>query len=108
MTHTVEADDSALTKHYTSWSRDEPGREWAALTLLSRQAPGLVPAPLAQASNPRPWVSMSVLPGEPLSGSLTPEQLEGLGDALAALWSIDPHDLQPVGVPAVVDRTSRS
>ncbi|WP_406049445.1 aminoglycoside phosphotransferase family protein [Kribbella sp. NBC_00889] len=108
MTHTVEADDSVLTKHYTSWSRDEPAREWAALTLLSRQAPDLVPAPLARASDPRPWVSMSVLPGEPLSGALTVRHLEGLGEALEALWSIDPDGLPPIGVPAVIDRTSRS
>ncbi|TCC52753.1 aminoglycoside phosphotransferase family protein [Kribbella capetownensis] len=108
MTHTVEADDSVLTKHYTSWSRDEPGREWAALTLLSRQVPDLVPAPLARGTDSQPWVSMSVLPGLPLGGSLTPEQLDGLGEALGALWSTDPDGLPSVGVPAVIDRTSRS
>jgi aminoglycoside phosphotransferase (APT) family kinase protein len=48
---------------------------------------------------------MTVLPGEPLSGSLTPAQRDALGDALSTLWSIDSHDLPPIDVPALVDRT---
>ncbi|WP_328525097.1 aminoglycoside phosphotransferase family protein [Kribbella sp. NBC_00359] len=107
MTHTVEVTDEVLTKRYTSWSRDEPGREFAALTLLSQHAPSLAPIPLnrSQPDSPGPWVSMSVLPGQPLSGALTPAQLDALGDALTTLWSVDPHGLAPIDAPALVDRT---
>jgi Ser/Thr protein kinase RdoA (MazF antagonist) len=104
MTHTVEHDGAVLTKHYTSWPRDEPGREWAALRLLSRHAPDLVPTPLVRADDP-PWVSMTVLPGRPLGGSLTADQLDALGDALDTLWSIAPEDLPPMDLTALVDRT---
>jgi aminoglycoside phosphotransferase (APT) family kinase protein len=105
MTHTVEITDEVLTKHYASWSRDEPGREWAALNLLSQHAPGLAPIPLFQGASPRPWASMTLLPGQPLSGALTNAQLDVLGDALATLWSLDPHGLPPIDTPALVDRT---
>ncbi|MGY4768925.1 phosphotransferase family protein [Kribbella sp. CWNU-51] len=107
MTHTVEVTDEVLTKHYASWSRDEPGREWAALNLLSQHAPSLAPIPLdrSQPASPGPWFSMSVLPGQPLSGALTPSQLDALGDALTTLWSVDPHDLPPIDTAALVDRT---
>ena len=107
MTHTVEVSNEILTKHFTSWSRDEPSREWAALTRLSQHAPSLVPIPLdrSQPASPDPWVSMTVLPGQPLSGALTPSQLNALGDALTTLWSVDPHGLAPIDTPALVDRT---
>ncbi len=107
MTHTVEVTDEVLTKHYTSWSRDEPGREWAALNLLSQHAPSLAPVPLdrSQPASPGPWVSMSVLPGQPLSKALTPSQLDALGDALTTLWSVDPHGLPLIDTAALVDRT---
>lgn len=112
MTHRVEIDDAVLTKRYASWSRDEPGREWAALNLLSHHAPGLAPIPLDRSrldgtsSGPcRPWVSMTVLPGRSLNGSLTPAQLDALADAVTTLWSIDPHNLPPIDTPALVERT---
>jgi len=105
MTHTVEVTGEVLTKHYSSWSRDEPGREWAALTLLAQHAPGLAPTPLVDGAAPRPWVSMTVLPGQPLSGALTGAQLDALGDALTTLWSVDPHDLPPIDTLALVNRT---
>jgi len=41
MTHTVEVAGRVLTKRYTSWSHDEPGREWAALTVLDSDQPDL-------------------------------------------------------------------
>ena len=108
MTHTVEIQNGVLTKHYSSWSRDEPHREWSALQLLSRQAPGLTPVPVTRSDLGQPWVSMTVLPGDPLSGSLTPAQLDALGDALSTLWSIDPHDLPPIDTAALLDRTRTS
>jgi aminoglycoside phosphotransferase (APT) family kinase protein len=48
---------------------------------------------------------MTVVPGVPLSGSLTQPQLDALADALRSLWSIPPDDLPPIDLSALVDRT---
>lgn len=103
MTHTVEVSGSTLTKHYTSWSRDEPVREWAALTLLSQAAPDLVPRPLTLSTEPS--LTMTVVPGRPLSGPLTASMQTALGDALDTLWSVTPAGLAPIDLSALVART---
>jgi aminoglycoside phosphotransferase (APT) family kinase protein len=103
MTHTVELNGRVLTKRYTSWSRDEPGREWTALNVISRHSRDLAPTPLDRSS--APWVSMTVLPGRPLSGTLSPEQLHALGDALDELWSVPPDGLLPIDLNALIART---
>jgi hypothetical protein len=103
MTHEVEHDGMVLTKRYTSWSRGEPDREWAALQLLAAQAPGLTPVPIS-----RDPLTMTVLPGDPLGGSLSQDQMSALGDALDTLWSISPTGLRPIDVPALVKRTVES
>jgi hypothetical protein len=63
MTHTISVSGPILTKHYTSWSRNEPAREWAALTLLSQASPDLAPRPLSK--TPAPSLTMTLLPGQP-------------------------------------------
>jgi aminoglycoside phosphotransferase (APT) family kinase protein len=103
MTHKVEVPGSTLTKRYTSWSRNEPAREWAALVLLSQEAPDLVPRPLTLSTDPS--LTMTVLPGQPLSGSLTASMQTALGDALDTLWSVPPAGLAPIDLPALVART---
>ncbi|TDD23938.1 aminoglycoside phosphotransferase family protein [Kribbella turkmenica] len=112
-THAVTVDGQILTKRYVTWFRDEPAREWAALHLVSRHAPDLVPVPLdrtwadggvSTTGIARPAVSMTVVPGVPLSGSLSAPQLDALADALEALWSIPPDGLLPIDLPALVDR----
>ncbi|RZT14990.1 phosphotransferase family enzyme [Kribbella sp. VKM Ac-2569] len=105
MTHSVEISGRTLTKRYASWPRDEPAREWAALTVLSRAAPGLGPTPLELFTDPPPWLRMTVVPGEPLGGSLTSAQTTALGDALSALWSVPSEGLAPIDLQALVDRT---
>ncbi len=102
-THTVEITGSVLTKRYVSWPRDEPGREWAALELISQHEPDLVPGPLERCSSP-PSIGMTVVPGVPLSGSLTQPQLDALTSSLRALWSIPPDDLPPIDMSALVAR----
>jgi aminoglycoside phosphotransferase (APT) family kinase protein len=102
MTHHVELTDGTVTKHYTSWSRDEPTREWSALHLLSQATPDLTPAPLTTGDH---WLTMTHLPGEPLSGALTPPQLTALGNALELLWSVPSDGLLPIDLEALVDRT---
>ena len=102
MTHSVDVDGAVLTKRYTSWSRDEPGREWTALTLLARTTSDLVPTPLTRSDQ---QLTMTVIPGEPLSGALTGAELTAIGDALDTLWSVPPTDLLPIDLGAVVERT---
>ncbi|WP_329004830.1 aminoglycoside phosphotransferase family protein [Kribbella sp. NBC_00709] len=103
MTHEVEVSGTTVTKRYTSWPRDEPGREWAALTLLSQAAPDLVPRPLS--TDPAPSLTMTVVPGHPLAGQLTAAQLTALGQAIETLWSIPPDGLAQIDLPALADRT---
>lgn len=91
-----------FTKHFTSAPRGEPDREWAALTLLAAAVPDLVPTP---ASRGPLWVTMSVIPGEPLTDPATPEQVEALGVALDRLWSVSPS-LLPIDIAALIERTS--
>jgi aminoglycoside phosphotransferase (APT) family kinase protein len=105
MTHSVEISGRTLTKRYASWPRDEPAREWAALTVLSRAAPGLTPTPLELSTDPTPSLTMTVVPGEPLGGSLTSAQTTALGDALQSLWSVPVDGLAPIDLQALVDRT---
>ncbi|WP_410787051.1 aminoglycoside phosphotransferase family protein [Kribbella sp. C-35] len=104
MTHTVDISGDTLTKRYTSWARDEPAREWAALTLLSQTAPALVPKPLTSSTDP-PWITMTLLPGHPLEGPLTPTQTTALGNAIETLWSTPFDGLKPIDLTALVDRT---
>ncbi|MFF1822086.1 phosphotransferase family protein [Kribbella sp. NPDC058245] len=104
MTHSVDVSGAVLTKRYTSWSRGEPDREWAALTLLANAVPDLVPTPVSRGPQ---WVSMSVIPGEPLADPATPEQVDALGDALDTLWSVEPT-LAPLDVAALIERTFRA
>lgn len=103
MTHTISVSGSTLTKHYTSWSRNEPDREWAALTLLSEAVPGLVPHPLSR--TPAPSLTMTTIPGHPLATPLTSTQITAVGDALETLWSIPSDSLEQIDLAALVDRT---
>ncbi|WP_433164308.1 phosphotransferase family protein [Kribbella sp. CA-247076] len=109
-THAVSVDGQVLRKQYVDWTRNEPVREWTALHLVSRHAPDLVPAPLGKtwADGGVPTsgvaVSMTVVPGAALSGSLTEPQLDALADALRTLWSIPPGSLAPIDLPALDER----
>ncbi|MGW7682416.1 aminoglycoside phosphotransferase family protein [Kribbella sp. NPDC054772] len=105
MTHSVEVTGGTVTKRYASWSRDEPAREWAALTLLSQAVPELVPTPLTSSGDPAPWMTLTLLPGAPLPADLTAAQLAALGNALETLWSVPPTGLTPIDLPALVART---
>ena len=66
----VDAGRDVVVKRFRSWDRGEPTREWTALTLLARHAPGLAPAPLrARLTADAPVIEMSRLPGVPLGGT---------------------------------------
>ncbi|GAB4053924.1 hypothetical protein GCM10028775_41750 [Catellatospora paridis] len=91
-THELTVEGTRLTKRYVSWERDEHLREWAVLRLAYRHEPDLVPQPLAaDLTATPPTVTMSVVPGEPLAGELTPAQADALHAALTALWRV-PHE----------------
>jgi aminoglycoside phosphotransferase (APT) family kinase protein len=97
VTHELTVAGALLTKRYASWDRDEPAREWAVLRHAYRYAPDLVPRPVAAGLTARPpWLTMSVVPGEPLAAPLTAAQARALGTALARLWAVPHGDLAGV------------
>jgi hypothetical protein len=102
-THQVTVEGEVVRKTYVSWSRDEHLREWAALQAISSRAPGLAPTPYSL--SPGPSLSMSLVPGEPLSGRLTRPQLAALSQALDRLWSLPVDGIQPLLLPALIERT---
>lgn len=63
------------------------GNEWAVLQHIHRHDPGLCPRPVSLAGDP-PSVTMTVIPGSPLRGPLSPAQIDALVEAIHRLWSI--------------------
>jgi hypothetical protein len=101
-THEVSVDGLVVTKTYVSVDRDEHLREWAALGAISARAPDLVPAPLELAAGPS--LSMSLVPGRPLTGSLTRVELDGLEEALRTLWSVPTDGVLPFPLLGFIER----
>jgi aminoglycoside phosphotransferase (APT) family kinase protein len=99
-THHLTFKDDTVAKRYVAWQRDEPGREWAGLTLLAKQAPGLAPIPLRREEyDGEPTVVMSRLPGVPLGERpLPPAQVTALGDALRRLFAIPVEVVREAGL----------
>jgi aminoglycoside phosphotransferase (APT) family kinase protein len=89
---TVDADRGVVVKRYRSWSRGEPAREWAALTLLAEFAPGLAPVPLHAAlqADP-PEIVMSFVRGTQPGARVTPREAGALGVTLERLWRSVPR-----------------
>ena len=89
-THEVRIDRvrGLVVKRFRSARRGEPVREWTALSLLARFAPGLAPAPVtADLNSDFPVITMSLLPGTELSAApVTPSQASALAEALERLW----------------------
>ena len=66
-THDVRIDRSRgiVVKRFRSCRRSEPVREWTALTLLAKFAPGLAPIPIsADLDGDSPALTMSLLPAQ--------------------------------------------
>ncbi|MFF2926332.1 phosphotransferase family protein [Streptomyces celluloflavus] len=99
-THTVELGSHSVTKRFRRGNREQCEREWRALTLFDRYAPGLVPEPRAvDFTADEPTVVMSRLPGEPLRGqALGDRQTEALAAAVTRLHSAVPPEVL-TGVP---------
>jgi len=81
---------------------DEPRREWRALTLLARYAPGLAPRPIrADLDADPPLIAMSLSPGAPLgTRQVTEAQENAIASALTRL-----HHAIP---PPVLARAERA
>ncbi|WP_328539340.1 phosphotransferase [Streptomyces sp. NBC_00344] len=90
-THTLAIGDATVVKRFRSWDRGEPEREWRALGLLARYAPGLAPRPLARTAVP-PSLTMERIPGAPLRGSTVgPAPATALAAALHRLHEAVPR-----------------
>ncbi|MFF7247089.1 phosphotransferase family protein [Embleya sp. NPDC008237] len=91
-THDIEFRDDVVVKRFRSRERAEPLREWRALGLLARYAPGLAPEPIREdLDGEPPVVVMSRLAGVPLRGrDLDRKQLQALAEAIGML-----HDAIP-------------
>lgn len=94
-THAIEVVDGVVVKRFRSWDRGEPRREWEALTLLARYAPGLAPVPVrAELAGDPPSIVMSKVAGEPLGeGPIGSAQLDALADAIHRLHQALPPDV---------------
>jgi hypothetical protein len=100
VTHEVTVSGRTVVKRFPHCTRAEPRREWQALTLLARYAPGLAPEPVrAHLIADPPEIIMSRLPGEPLGTRAAPHaQVNAIADALHQL-----HHAIPAPVLDTVD-----
>ncbi|WP_406295175.1 aminoglycoside phosphotransferase family protein [Embleya sp. NBC_00888] len=91
-THEIEWGTDTVTKRFPAGDRPRQAREWRALTLLARHAPGLAPTPLrGDAEAVRPTVVMSRLAGAPLRGAtICPDRTTALAEAVARLHGCVP------------------
>ena len=94
-THCLEIRGDVVVKRFCSHARGEPRREWQALCMLARHAPGLAPAPVHAALDAAPpVVVMSRLPGSALGTQpLTAGQVAAVAASIGRL-----HRAVPPGV----------
>ncbi|SEO21799.1 phosphotransferase [Actinacidiphila rubida] len=99
-THHVVLDAATVTKRFRRGSCEGATREWRALELLARHAPGLAPVPVrADLTADEPVVVMSRLSGRPLRGlPLGDDQVGALAAAMARATEAVPRDVL-AGVP---------
>lgn len=100
VTHGVAYEGGVAVKRFRSLVHgDEARREWRALRLLGRYAPGLAAEPVrADLDADPPVVVMSCLPGEPLGTyPVTKAQLDAIADAIKRLHqAVPPRVLEEV------------
>jgi Ser/Thr protein kinase RdoA (MazF antagonist) len=101
-THELTFADEQVVKRYTSWERDEHLREWSVLQRVHQHSPDLVARPIAaDLKSLPPAITMSVVPGSPLTRPLTESQAEGLLAAITELWKVPYEAIE--GVPPWTD-----
>lgn len=94
-THSITVGSAGVTKRFRGGDPDRAAREWRALCLLDRYAPGLAPQPRqADLAAAEPTVVMSRLAGTPLRGELVDAaRTTALAAAVAALHQAVPPDV---------------
>jgi aminoglycoside phosphotransferase len=94
-THYLQIRGDVVVKRFRSHARGEPRREWRALGMLARYAPGLAPAPVHAALDAEPpVVVMSRLPGDAIgTRPLTAGQVAAVAASIRRL-----HRAAPPGV----------
>lgn len=98
-THLLHRHGALITKTYRTWQRGEHRREWGVLTRLAAHRPGLAPAPVrANLDAEPPWITLTVIPGEPITGRWSDHQIQLLADAMRLLWSTPADGLPPLGM----------
>ena len=106
-THSITVEEGIAVKRFRSHAGDErrlygdePRREWRALELLARYAPGLAPRPVrADLDADPPAIAMSQVPGQPLgTRPVTRAQEDAVAAALRRL-----HHAIPPSVLATVE-----
>jgi aminoglycoside phosphotransferase len=99
-THGLEIRRDVVVKRFCSHARGEPQREWRALRMLARYAPGLAPAPVhAVLDTEPPVVVMSRLPGNAMGAQpLTAGQVAAVAAGIGRL-----HHAIPPGVLDAVE-----
>jgi aminoglycoside phosphotransferase (APT) family kinase protein len=111
-THCLEIRGDVAVKRFRSCTRGEPRREWQALGILARYAPGLAPAPVHAVLDGEPAVVvMSRLPGEAMgTRPLTAGQVAALAASIGRLHRavpsgvLDAAEPMPFGPVAAVAR----
>jgi Ser/Thr protein kinase RdoA (MazF antagonist) len=110
-THDIAFEGGNVVKRFRGRAQAEARREWQALNLLARYAPGLAAEPVCQRlEDSPPLVAMTVVPGRPLgSEPLTAAQLDAVAVALDQLHRAIPdailRGLEDSGtLPRVVGR----
>jgi hypothetical protein len=70
---------STVTKRYASWDRREPQKRTGGTTIAA-DLDGIPPS-----------VTMTLVPGQPMTGDLAPVHVRDLATAIRGLWSVPPH-----------------
>ncbi|MFE9249232.1 phosphotransferase family protein [Streptomyces sp. NPDC007088] len=92
-THELRLGPREVGKRYRHPHPGGPEREWRALRLLERHAPGLAPRPLRfDPDDPDPFLVMSRVPGSPLRGTeVGPRRTAALAEAVTLLLGCVPE-----------------
>ncbi|MFC5834575.1 phosphotransferase family protein [Nonomuraea insulae] len=92
--HGIDVRSDVVIKRFRSVDRDQPRREWRALELLDRYAPGLAPAPVsADLDADPPTVVMSRLRGEPVRGPITGRLADAIAEAVTRVQRALPQSV---------------
>ena len=98
-THGLTIGATEVRKEFVADHAWEAEREWACLTLLAEQAPGLAPRPLRREDGGTPVIVMERIPGEPLAPRpLTTAQTEALGASLRRLYGVPAEVVREAGI----------